>query len=130
VFSVTKELGLVVLVIDLGAYRDSHMHGSCIHPSRGEVEAEGALQHMGISDGKLYFFENLAAPEGSVYGYWSPSPEPIPDFWSNSCASTPYETAWPLPPRARPPGPYWGWRYTNPYLEVEVSKCVGFTFIS
>lgn len=65
------------------------------------------LLNTGAKDGKLYYYDNIAAREGEVVGYWSASDQPGSMLW---------------PPSADALGTEWGWVHKLEGLEVEVKR--------
>ncbi|KAJ7463763.1 hypothetical protein FB451DRAFT_460022 [Mycena latifolia] len=69
---------------------------------RGDLLAE-----VGAKGGLLYYFENLAAVEGELCGYWSSCEAPGQPLWGG------------LP---QSPGPDWGWEYSDGDFKVEIGR--------
>ncbi|KAF7347138.1 hypothetical protein MVEN_01468100 [Mycena venus] len=65
------------------------------------------LAEVGAKDGVLYYFENLGAAEGELYGYWSGVEKPGDPLWGAS-------------PRA--PGTEWGWEHSDDGFGVEIGR--------
>jgi hypothetical protein len=65
------------------------------------------LSQVGAKDGVLHYFENLAAGEGELNGYWSASEKPGDPLWGAS-------------PRA--PGTEWTWEYSDTDFKVEIGR--------
>ncbi|KAK7063477.1 hypothetical protein R3P38DRAFT_2593112 [Favolaschia claudopus] len=65
------------------------------------------LVHTGAKDGVLHYFENLAATDSELHGYWSASEQPGNPLFGAI-------------PRAA--GPEWGWEYSEEGLNVEIGR--------
>ncbi|KAJ7886919.1 hypothetical protein B0H13DRAFT_2342656 [Mycena leptocephala] len=65
------------------------------------------LSQVGAKNGVLHYFENLAAGEGELNGYWSASEKPGDPLWGAS-------------PRA--PGTEWAWEYSDTDFKVEIGR--------
>ncbi|KAJ6489983.1 hypothetical protein C8R45DRAFT_929272 [Mycena sanguinolenta] len=65
------------------------------------------LDEVGAKDGVLYYFENLAAVEGELHGYWSASDKP----------GNPLFVAF-----SRAPGTEWGWEYSDDGFKIEIAR--------
>ncbi|KAJ7360782.1 hypothetical protein DFH08DRAFT_1073963 [Mycena albidolilacea] len=68
---------------------------------------ETLLNEVGAKDGVLYYFENFAAAQGELNGYWSAINSP----------GNPLFGASPLAP-----GTEWGWEYFEDGLKVEIGR--------
>ncbi|KAJ7683137.1 hypothetical protein B0H17DRAFT_1228802 [Mycena rosella] len=68
---------------------------------------DALLTEVGAKDRLLCYFENLAAGEGELHGYWSSSEAPGQPLWGGS-------------PRAQ--GPDWGWEYSYGDFKVEIGR--------
>ncbi|KAJ7075613.1 hypothetical protein B0H15DRAFT_653404 [Mycena belliarum] len=68
---------------------------------------DALLSEVGAQGASLYFFENLAAVEGELHGYWAASKTPGTPLWGGT-------------PRAE--GPEWGWEHSDKGFKVEIGR--------
>ncbi|KAJ6541529.1 hypothetical protein B0H19DRAFT_316849 [Mycena capillaripes] len=68
---------------------------------------DALLAEVGAQNGVLYFFENLAAAEGELNGYWSAVEKPGNPLWGAS---------------SRSPGAAWGWEHSDGDFKVEIGR--------